>query len=354
MPIKEIQRSMLTNTAPILVTGATGFIGSHLLYHLLSQNCSNLLAIRRPNSDMQRLADLEHHAAITWLEGDILDVPFLENIFERHAPQAVVHCAATVSFDPRDYAQMHLTNVEGTANLVNVALAFGGDALTRFIHLSSVAAIGRNDRERDITERNKWQHSPLNTHYAISKFQAEQEVWRGSVEGLRGVVVVNPTVVLGVQPWQSGTGRMFQQVWDGLRFYTAGATGFVDVRDVVRFLDLLLQTDVSEERFILNGENRSYQWLFERIAQHLGKSAPNIAVTPFLAAIAWRVEWLKSRFSGKRPLITRETARTSAHTFVYHADKSRAFFPNFEYTPIEKTLQDTADKFLLQTMRKTS
>ena len=323
----------------ILITGATGFVGSYLTRYLVRQGYLNIVAMKRPNSRVDLVTEVIDK--VTWVEGDVLDTPFLDEIL-RGGFDCVYHCAALVSFDPRDREEMYKVNVEGTANVVNAALEHGVEKL---IYTSSIAAIGRDERNPHVSETNKWIRNELNTHYAISKYLAEQEVWRGIAEGLNGAIV-NPSVILGSQYWQHGTGRLFQQVWDGLRFYTEGVTGYVDVRDVVRFMVLLMESPIENQRFILNGANRGYKLMFEDIAEILNKKPASIAVTPLLRQIAWRVEWLKSKFTGKRPLITKETARTSATIFYFNNEKSLKAFPDFSYTPIAQTIRETGEQFL--------
>ncbi len=324
----------------ILITGATGFVGSYLTRFLVKKGYTHIVCLKRPTSRMDLVAEVQDK--VTWAEGDILDVPFLENILRDHHIEQIYHCAAVVSFDPRDREEMYHINVVGTENVVNAALEVG---IEKLIYTSSIAAIGRVEHQKWVRETNKWQRSPLNSHYAISKYQAEQEVWRGVAEGLTAAMV-NPTVILGSQFWEQGTGRLFDQVGSGLRFYTEGSTGYVDVRDVVAFMVELMNSPIDSQRFILNGDNMMYKTMFEKIALILHKQPANIAVTPFLAALAWRVEWLKSKFTGKRPLITKETARTSATTFYFDNKKSLAAFPDFSYSDISATIEETAKQFL--------
>jgi dihydroflavonol-4-reductase len=325
---------------PILITGATGFVGSYLTRFMVKKGYTNLVCMKRASSPMNLVADVSDR--VQWVEGDIRDVPFLDDILRGYHIKQIFHCAAVVSFDARDREEMYEINATGTANIVNAALDYG---IEKLVHVSSIAAIGRVQHEKTVSETNKWQRSDLNTHYAISKYQAEQEVWRGMAEGLP-VAIVNPSVILGAQFWEHGTGKLFEQVWTGLRFYTEGATGYVDVRDVVHFMEKLMASDIENQRFILNSENWTYKNMFENIADVLHKKRSTIPVTPFLRQVAWRVEWLKSLMTKKRPLITKETARTSATTFFFKNDKSLAAFSDFKYTPIAETIKATAQQFL--------
>jgi dihydroflavonol-4-reductase len=323
----------------ILITGATGFVGSYLTRYLVHQGYTNIVAMKRPTSRMDLVSEVADK--VTWVEGDVLDVPFLDDILKD--VDYVYHCAAVVSYDPRDRENMYKINAEGTANVVNMAL---DNNVEKLLYISSIAAIGRDEREPNISENSKWVRTDLNTHYAISKYQAEQEVWRGVAEGLNAAIV-NPSVIIGSQFWEQGTGKLFTQVNDGLRFYTEGATGYVDVRDVVRFMVLLMESPIENQRFILNGENWTYKKLFEQIAQTLQKKPASIPINAFLRQVAWRVEWLKSKFTGKRPLITKETARTSATTFYFSNEKSLKAFPEFQYSSVSEAIRETGEQFLM-------
>ena len=323
----------------VLVTGATGFTGSHLLRYLVKYTTNTIFAIKRPNSPMNLVQEVAEK--VTWLEGDITDLIFLDEVFE-HDIQQIYHCAAIVSFDPRDREKMFEVNTDGTANIVNAALHH---KIEKLIHISSIAAIGRVKNEPVVSEKNKWQRSSLNSQYAISKYQAEQEVWRGIAEGLNAAIV-NPSVILGAQFWESGTGKLFEQVWRGLKFYTTGSTGYVDVRDVVIFMVKLMQSNINNQRFILNAENLSYKTVFEIIARAFNKKPATIPVNFFLRNVAWRIERWRTMFSGKRPLITKETAQLSATVFYFDNTSSLKPFPDFKYTQIQKTIEETAALFI--------
>ncbi len=333
--------SNIKNTSNrIFVTGATGFVGSYMLRYLLLKGYKNVWGLRRKKSSNSLVADIENQ--IHWREGDILDIPFLEFTFVENKFDVVIHCAATVSFYKKDRKSLYEVNVIGTENIVNICLSHN---VKKLIHVSSIATLGRTKNFATLDENSKWVISKLNSYYAVTKYQAEQEVWRGVAEGLTACVV-NPSIILGAQFWAHGTGKLFEQVQDGLKLYAPGKSGYVDVRDVVKFILLLLESDIENERFILNGENMSFKSIFEHIADALRKPRPYFAANKFLRGLAWRVEWLRSVVSNHQPLITRETARTSASTFYFNNSKSLETFSSFTYTPIEKSVKETATAFL--------
>lgn len=320
----------------VFVTGATGFLGSYLTRKLVNQGFE-VRALRRSTSRMDLIADVQDQ--IEWIEGDILDVPVLEDAME--GIDKVYHGAAMVSFDPRDHKKMMKVNVEGTANVVNVALY---REVKKLGFVSSIAAIGRSAETHIISEATKWEKSKINSKYAISKHQAEQEVWRGTVEGLPAVIV-NPTIILGAGFWNETSCKLFQRVDEGLKYYTSGATGFVDVRDVADILIQLVESNIENQRYVINGENKSYFDFFKKVAEVLHKSPPTKKATPFMKEIVWRAEWLRSRMTGKSPLITKETARTSSHQYEYLNDKI-VHELEYKFRFIDVSIQETAASYL--------
>ncbi|MCC6459772.1 MAG: SDR family NAD(P)-dependent oxidoreductase [Saprospiraceae bacterium] len=320
----------------ILVTGGTGFIGSYLL-RLLVGNGYRVRALRRAGSPMDLVQDVADQ--VEWVEADVTDIVALEDAFR--GISHVCHCAAMVSFHPKDTRRMMQINVEGTANIVNLALDFG---IQKLVHVSSIASLGRVKERPELDESCAWVSSKSNSQYAISKYLSEQEVWRGNAEGLP-VAIVNPSVVLGSGFWDVGATKMFKQLYQGLKFWSIGRTGFVDVRDVAGAMLLLLESDINGERYILNAENMSFRDLFFATADALGVKRPFIKVTPLLAEVAWRVEWLKEKLMGAEPVVTRESARSSVSSFYYSNAKSLRL-PGFSYRPLNQTIQDSAAQFL--------
>jgi nucleoside-diphosphate-sugar epimerase len=324
---------MSNKDVSILITGASGLVGSYLILHLVRKGYSNIRALHRKDSNLELLESIKDR--INWIEGDICNYYDVEQAM--NGVSQVYHCAAIVSYDSRDYNYIMQTNVEGTENIVNAALELKIDKL---VHVSSTAAIGKDKNKSVLDENAKWSRNPDLSSYAISKYLSEQMVWRGWAEGLK-VAIVNPSIIIGAGNWSRSSAKLFLQVWNGLKFYPLGSTGFVDIRDVVAFMHLIMESDINGERYVLSAENLSFKTVFEKIANGLGKKIPQIAVNPFLRELSWRIEWLRSRISGKKVLITKETARLSAQNSVYDNSKSKQI-QGFMYRKIDKSIRDTA------------
>ncbi len=318
------------------VTGGTGFVGAYLLRYLVRDGV-HVRALRRADSPMDLVAEIADK--VEWVEGDILDVPSLEMAME--GVDNVYHCAAMVSFDPRKREQMMKVNIEGTANIVNLCLSLN---IRRLLHVSSIAALGREADNPHVDENAKWSDSLLNSQYAISKFKAECEAWRGMAEGL-DVVVVNPSVVVGSGHWDNSSTALFKTISNGMKFYPAGGTGFVDVRDVARASIALMNSDISGERFILNSENMAWRDFMTLTATQLKVVPPSRLIKGLPLEIFWRVEWLRSRLLRTKPVLTRETLQLTAHTFHYDNNKIREAI-GFQFLPIAATVHETAAQFL--------
>ncbi len=321
----------------ILVTGGTGFLGSYLLRYLVSYGFKNIRATKRKNSRMDLVIEIKDK--VQWLEGDILDIPFLEEAMERI--EQVYHCAAMVSFQTKDKNRMMEVNEGGTANIVNVALQKN---IQKLIHTSSIAALGRVEGTCAVDENATWEHNELNSNYAKSKYNAEMQVWRGMAEGLT-IGIVNPSLIMGSGFWEEGTPKMFKTLSKNFPYFPKGGTGMVDVRDVAKAMIRLMNSDIVNERMILNEKNLTYKNIFAQIADSTEAKIPSKEISPLLSAIAWRLEWLRSKLTGANPLYTKENANTTKHFFEYKNDKSKELL-NFEYTSIEETLKATGQQFL--------
>lgn len=318
-----------------VVTGGTGLVGAYLLRYMVREGY-RVRAIRRPGSRTDLTADVND--ALSWVEGDLLDPLSLEDALA--GADTVIHCAALVSFLPADAGQLLRVNRDGTANLVDAALY---QRVRRLVHVSSVAALGRRSGGEPIDEKTAWQYDPLAPRYSYSKFQAEREIWRGQAEGL-SVAAVYPSLIFGSGWWKAGTNQLFAHADRELPFYPPGATGMVDVRDVARAILLLLARDRDGDRFLLNGENISYRALLEQIATALGRRAPRHPFRRWQAQLLLWAETLRSKITGRAPLITTETIRNSFQRYGYNNRHSCEEL-GLTYIPAAETIAETAAQY---------
>lgn len=301
----------------ILITGATGFLGSELAQQLTAQG-KKVRALKRETSKIPQI--LLNNQLVEWVVSDLNEPETLADAFE--GVTQVYHCAAFVSFDPKEKKKLFKINIEGTSNIVNLCVEHSA----RLVHVSSVAALGNAKPGEEITEKHFWEYDKTVHGYAISKYEGEMEVWRGIAEGL-DAVIVNPSVIIGKNAGTDGSGAIFDLVKGGLKFYTDGASGFVDVEDVAKAMILLMDSEVTEERFTLSAENINYKDLFTHIAQNFGIKPPNIEAKPWMLGIAWRMAKLASLFTGKAPSLTKDSAKSSFNHSYYSNQKIKNTVP---------------------------
>jgi dihydroflavonol-4-reductase len=332
----------------ILVTGGTGLVGTHLLFELCKSG-SKVRVLKRSSSNIANVSKVfayyspdseQFLKSIEWVDADLLDVYSLSDAME--GVTSIYHCAAVVSFDPKDEEEIMKINVEGTANVVNAALANG---VKKICHVSSIATIGRSDHHPVFDETMFWKYSPSQSNYAISKYGAEREVWRASEEGI-DVVIVNPSLILGPGNWTQSSSNLFEKGYNGMKFYTEGTNGFVDVRDVAQLMVRLMNSDVKNERFILNADNISYKTFFDMLHKQFGKPLSSIKISKFVSEIAWRFEKAIASFSNSIPRITKETAISAHSKSCFSNEKTKKAFPDFNFIDVEKSVKDTCALYL--------
>ncbi|HNE49872.1 MAG TPA: NAD-dependent epimerase/dehydratase family protein [Chitinophagales bacterium] len=317
-----------------LVTGASGFLGAVVARHLVAKG-ERVRILIRPTSTIAHLQDIQHRLEI--VEGDILDVTSLENAFI--GVKKIIHCAAVVSYDSTNYDIMYKTNIEGTANVVNIALA---SEIEKIVHVSSIAAIGGKPDEL-ITEETKWEKNKWTTHYGITKMLAEREIFRGIAEGLNAVIV-NPGIILGWGKDDKATLRIFKRIQhQKMPFYTNGTNGFVAVEDVAAICIQLAEMQITAERFILVAENTSFKNYFYKIAAQLQVPPPKRMLTSFLAAFFILLDWMVSFFTRRKRNITKENVKISLEKFEYSNAKIKQ---TLGYTFI--SLEETIEKIAMQ------
>lgn len=318
----------------ILVTGGTGFLGSTLIKLLIEQGHA-VLATKRSSSAIPEM--LKSSSLIEWIDADVTDYFALADIFVNI--NQVYHCAAKVSYQKEDAYELFQVNVEGTAHIVNLCL----EHQARLVHVSSIAALGSRKDNKPVNEADKWEYDPKMSNYALSKYKSELEVWRGINEGL-DAVIVNPSVIMGLGSYKKGSGAIFELVNNGIKIFTGGSVGIVDVEDVTKIMFQLMNSDIKSERFILNSENISNKELLYRIAQLIDKKPPTLKANNLMLSAAWRMAKVLSLMTGKKPVITEESVQAADSLLAFSNEKITKAI-NYSFKPLNHTLQEIANTY---------
>lgn len=330
----------------ILVTGGTGLVGAHLLYFLLKEE-KKVRAVYRSKEAIEKTKEVFSFytddaaliSKIEWFKADITDVPAMIPAFV--GVKKVYHCAALISFNPKDYVAMRKVNIHGTAIIVNLSIDAKVD---KICYVGSIASIGDSLKGNLITEENEWNKEADNSGYSITKFGAEMEIWRASQEDV-DVVVVNPGVILGSGLFTSGSSEIISKIAKEFKFYTEGITGFVGIRDVVKAMILLMESPIKNERFILVSENKSYKEIFFLIADALHKKRPTLKIKPYQTEVAWRVFGLLSKITNTAPLLSKYSAK-SAHNVSRYSSKKIEEQLHFQFEDITDVVKRVCSNYL--------
>lgn len=332
---------------PVFVTGGTGLLGSHLIFELISQG-ELVRAIHRKSSNRKILEKVIGYykgdadkllKLVEWIECDICDYDILEQTMR--GVEIVYHCAAAVSFENRQKEYVLNNNIKGTSNIVKACFA---NKIRKLCHVSSNAALGAYDGESMVNETHSWDEAGYRSPYSTSKYQSEREVWKGISEGLNAVIV-NPTIILGPGGWNRGSSSFFPKIYSGLLFYTSGTNGYVDVNDVVKAMITLMRSNISGERFIVNGENLTYDKFFAMIARSLKVRGPFIKVPKVLSNLALPLVSVFEIISKGKTTLTKEMLKVAWSRITY--DNSKLIKRTaVSFTPIEKTVQAIGERFL--------
>lgn len=314
----------------ILVTGATGFLGSELVNQLLLRG-EKVRAIKRDTSRIPPL--LQDKNEIEWFTADISDYFALSEAME--GIKKVYHCAALISFNSEDRKKMLKVNVEGTTSLLNVSME---KKIQRFLHVSSIAAIGESKKEKLITEKDHWEFGTGQSAYSVSKYKSEMEVFRAAAEGLN-TVIVNPSIIIGKNAGKLGSGQLFESIRRGLNYYPGGSSGYVDVEDVAKSMILLMESDISGERFIINSENLTYKDFFKEIAEKFNRKPPSIAIKFWMLYLVYLASPIISFFTGKKIGLNRDTISSAFKKQNYSNEKIKKTL-NLQFKPVADSVSE--------------
>lgn len=334
----------------ILVTGATGLVGSHLLVKLIKENQS-VRALYRSEAKLKHTKKVfthyfskeEHHLfdLIEWYKSDLNTIPELEVAFA--GIKEVYHCAAKISFNPSDYKKLRKINIEGTANIVNLSLLHNID---RLCYISSIATLSNNIAGNTITEDAEWNPETSTSVYAITKYGAELEVWRGIHEGLNAVIV-NPGIIIGPGYFENGSGSIFKKIHKGMNYFTNGVTGYVGIHDVITSCTQLMKEIPSNERYILVAENLSYKEVFTAIAKALKKKIPSKEVSKFEMKIVYYIQRILYLLFKTEQSIHKSSLKSAFSIDKYENSKIKNKL-NISFSPIENSIQETANYLLYE------
>lgn len=329
------------------ITGASGIVGSHLLINLLQTNTENIRVLIRNEKSINQIRTIfsyytqntdEWLNQLTFIQGDVLD---RTSLYEgMNGAQYVYHCAALVSFDAKDKDQMFKTNIEGTKNVVDIAIKC---RIEKLCYVSSIAAIGYSKTGGLISEKDEWEANEKASTYSVSKHLSELEVWKGIEQGLNAVMV-NPSMIVGPGQWGNSSTTFFPMINRGMYFYPTGGTGFVDVRDVVDIMVLLMHSPIHSERFIVAAENMPFQHFFNLIADAFGKTKPMIKITPLIGKLSyWAASVLNIFLKNKLPITPESIERAGVTNYFDHAKVKKAL--NFSFRSVQEAVVHTADCF---------
>jgi nucleoside-diphosphate-sugar epimerase len=331
----------------ILVTGGTGLVGAHLLYQLTLKE-SKIKAIYRTKGKIGKTKHVFSYYTddveplfnkIEWIEADILNIPKLTDAFKDVTK--VYHSAALVSFDPNDYYKLRKTNIEGTANIVNLCLA---NNIEKLCYVSSIATLSKPEDNSLITEENYWNPETNNSVYGITKYGAEMEVWRATQEGLKAVIV-NPGIILGAGFWNEGSGSLFKLVKNRLKYYTNGIAGYINVKDISKCMIQLMESNINNQRYVLVADNLSFKDFFSELAKNLKANAPKTEAKNWMLQILWRLDWLKHLVTKKPRKITKQNVDSLLSKRLFSSEKIKTDL-GFEFKTIQETLQEVSQLFL--------
>ena len=331
----------------ILVTGGTGLVGAHLLYKLTLEH-KKVRAIYRSKSKIENTKNVfscytknykNLFNTIEWIKADLVDVPALSKAFSNITK--VYHCAALVSFEPHKFEMLRKVNIEGTANIVNLCIS---KSIKKLCYVSSIATLGNTINNKPITENTTWNPEDDNSVYAIAKYGAEMEVWRGTQEGL-DAVIINPGVILGAGIWNYSSGNLFTKASNGFKYYTSGTIGLISIDDVIAIMISLMNSTIKNERFILVAENWTYKNFLIALTEAVNGKSPKKIANHTLLNIAWRLDWLKHKITRRKRVLTKQIVASLTTQTYYDSDKIKTAL-NYKFKAVNETIVSVGNQYL--------
>lgn len=319
----------------VLITGATGLLGSQVLLQLIAQQYT-VYAVKRAHSIIPVEAN-----NINWIEVNSTQGNLFHEIPE--PIDFVIHAGALVSYKKSDQAKLFEVNTEWTTQLGTDAKEAG---VKKFIFVSSISALGKNAKDNRIDETTPKSEGEFTTNYGKSKRQAEVNLWQLSEEGLP-ILIFNPSVIIGPAKRYQSSAQLFAYVHDQKPFYTQGLLNYVDVRDVAKAIVVGLENKIVNEQFILNAGSVSYRDFFKTIATQLKVKAPAIGVPKFMVMLGAILENIISKISRKPATLTMETAKMAGSNKIYNAEKVKIAF-NMPYITLEQSIQWTVTEMQIK------
>ena len=321
-----------------LVTGATGILGSHVLFSLAKRG-HRVRAAKRPASDISRVQELFRYYSgnsprlfdlVEWVDLDVLDYPAIEECIS--GVTNVYHCAGLVSFDPADRKRLFRVNEQGTRNIVNACLHAGN---VNLCHASTIGTISNSDHPV-LDESVFWKKSGSESDYALSKYGAEREVWRGIEEGL-DAVIVNPGVIIAPVFWEQSSGRIFRKCFSGNPYYTTGSAAYISASDTAEAMISLTEGRHFGNRYILAEGNYDLRFILTRIQENFGRRPPLISVPKSVMYTMASLMRFFGIFTSKPPVLTKSLVNSAYNRQIYSNSKIKEVL-GFSFEPVPDVL----------------
>jgi len=338
----------------ILITGATGLVGGHLLIQLISKG-EKCRALRRATSSLEELKLIAEYYNIDfalvesntqWVEGDILNAEAINSAMQ--GVTTLYHCAAVVAFDPNNEERLMRVNIEGTRLICQTALECN---IKNMVMVSSIAALGKASEGEEIDENTPRDLSLEYNAYSKSKYASERVVWEYISKGLKASMV-NPGIILGVGLLNKGSLQIVEKASKWIPIYTSGKTGYVDVRDVAKTMQRIVELNKWGERYILVSDNLTYGDIFKALSKALGSLPPLVPLNRTALSFAASILSLITKMTGASPKLTPAMVRSATSQSIYSSKKVQDNL-QIELTPMSETIKEIA-KWIIPMSRNSS